>query len=148
MLDIGGTLHTAGALFPSSMMPERAPKGMALVTCITGGARNPEHARLPDADLVAAVRADLRATLGIGSEPIYQRLMRHSAAIPHYEVGHRDRVLQVRELLKEFPQLALAGAAYDGVSVPDVSRSGIAAARSILTGTPLSTESPRMASTR
>ena len=81
LLDLGGTLHTSGVLFPSSIMPDRAPSGTALVTCITGGARHPEHARLPDADLAAAVLADLRATVGIGNEPVYQRLTRHSAAI-------------------------------------------------------------------
>jgi oxygen-dependent protoporphyrinogen oxidase len=132
MLDLGATLHFAGALFPSSLMPHRAPEGFALVTCITGGARNPQHASLPDADLVAAVRADLRATLGIASEPVYTRLVRHAAAIPQVLVGHRDRVARARELLKDFPGLELAGAAYDGVSVPEVSRSGSAAARRLL----------------
>ena len=134
MLDIGATLHFAGALFPSSLMPERAPGGLALVTCIAGGARHPENASLPDAELVAAVRADLRATLGIAAEPVYQRLVRHAQAIPQYQVGHRDRVRQIRGFIAKFPRLLLAGAAYDGVSVPDVSRSGASAARALLTG--------------
>ena len=132
MLDADGTLHATGALFPSSMLPGRAPEGQALVTAICGGARNPQHARLPEAELVAAVRADLERTLGIRSAPSYVRAVRWPAAIPQYAVGHRDRVRAARDLLADFPLLEVAGAAWDGVGVPDVVASGAAAAARLL----------------
>ena len=132
MLDADGTLHATGALFPSSMLPGRAPGGQALVTAICGGARHPHYAQLPEADLVAAVCADLQRTLGIRSVPSYVRVVRWPAAIPQYAPGHRDRVAAARALLKDFPLLELAGAAYDGVGVPDVVNSGAAAAARLL----------------
>lgn len=137
MLDADGTLHATGALFPSSMLPGRAPEGQALVTAICGGARHPEHARLADAELVAAVRADLEKTLGVRGAPSYQRVVRWPAAIPQYAPGHRDRVRAARALLEDFPRLELAGAAYDGVGVPDVVHSGAAAAARLLEGSAL-----------
>jgi len=128
LLDASSSLRFVGALLPSSMLPGRAPEGSALLTAICGGARHPEIARLPDAQLIEAVREDVKRTLGASSEPQYQRVVRYSEAIPQYEVGHEERVQAVRALLLELPRLELAGAAYDGVSVPDVARSGARAA--------------------
>lgn len=132
MIDADAALCGIGTLFPSSMLPGRAPEGRALVSAICGGARHPERARLADDELTARVREDLRRTLGITADPEYVRIVRHDEAIPQYTVGHRERVAAVREALKGFAKLELAGAAYDGVSVPDVARSGAAAAARIL----------------
>jgi protoporphyrinogen/coproporphyrinogen III oxidase len=128
MIDADGTLHAVGTLLPSSMLPGRAPDGRALVTAICGGARHPERAALPDRELVAALLSDLRATWGVRQEPEYVRVVRWSAAIPQYAPGHREQVRRARELLAAFPRLELAGAAYDGVGLPDVTRSGAQAA--------------------
>jgi protoporphyrinogen/coproporphyrinogen III oxidase len=128
MIDADGTLHAVGTLLPASMLPGRAPEGRALVTAICGGARRPQSAALPDDELVSAVIADLRATWGVREPPEYVRVVRWDAAIPQYAPGHRDRVREARELLAGLPRLELAGAAWDGVGVPDVARSGAAAA--------------------
>jgi len=72
--------------------------------------------------------ADLRATWGVRDTPEYVRVVRWDAAIPQYAPGHRDRVREARELLAGLPRLELAGAAWDGVGVPDVALSGAAAA--------------------
>jgi len=132
MLDLDGSLHALGTLFLSSMLPGRAPEGQALLTAICGGGLHPERARLPDAELIAAVRADLRTTLGIRGEPSYVRIVRIDAAIPQYAPGHRDRVRAARALLADFAGLELAGASWDGVSVPAVATSGASAANRIL----------------
>jgi oxygen-dependent protoporphyrinogen oxidase len=132
LLDASDSLRFLGALLPSSMLPGRAPPGSALLTAICGGARHPELASLPDAELTAAVREDTRRALGARSEPHYQRIVRYSEGISQYEVGHAQRVQTLRELTRELPPLELAGAAYDGVSVPDVARSGAAAAIRLL----------------
>jgi len=128
MIDADGTLHAMGTLLPSSMLPGRAPEGRALVTAICGGARHPERAALSDGELVSAVMADLRSTWGVRDTPEYVRVVRWDAAIPQYAPGHRDRVREARQLLADLSRLELAGAAWDGVGVPDVARSGAAAA--------------------
>src|SRR5712691_2485074 len=89
VLDADGTLHAIGTLFPSSMLPGRAPEGRALLSAVCGGARHPEHASLPDEQLVAAVCADLQRTLGVKRDPEYVRVVRHLEAIPQYAPGHR-----------------------------------------------------------
>jgi oxygen-dependent protoporphyrinogen oxidase len=130
MLDADGTLHAVGTIFPSSMLPGRAPQGRTLLSAICGGARHPERAALPDEELIKSVCADLRRTLGVRNDPEYVRIVRHPVGIPQYAPGHRDRVRAARELLPA--RLELAGAAYDGVSVPDAARSGEAAAERLL----------------
>lgn len=132
MLDADASLHGIGTLLPSSMLPGRAPDGQALVSLICGGARHPERAQLSDAELIARVRDELRATLGIRSAPSYLRVVRHPAAIPQYAPGHRDRVHAARNTLLGLSHLEIAGAAWDGVSVPDVVKSGAAAAHRLL----------------
>ena len=132
MIDADGTLHGVGTLLPSSMLPGRAPQGRALVTAICGGARHPERATLPDDELVAGVMRDLRSAWGVGDDPDYVRVVRWSEAIPQYAPGHRDRVREARDLLGAFRRIELAGAAWDGVGVPDVARSGAAAAARVI----------------
>jgi protoporphyrinogen/coproporphyrinogen III oxidase len=132
MIDTDGTLHSVGTLLPSSMLPGRAPEDRALVTAICGGARHPERAALHDRELVAGVMRDLRSTWGVSDEPDYVRIVRWREAIPQYAPGHRDRVREARDLLAGFGRLELAGAAWDGVGVPDVARSGAAAAARLI----------------
>jgi oxygen-dependent protoporphyrinogen oxidase len=134
MLDADGTLQSMGTLFSSSMLPGRAPEGRALLSALCGGARHPQRAAMPDAALVAAIRADLQKTLGVKRDPEYVRIVRHAEAIPQYAPGHRERVRAARDLLSGLPPIALAGAAYDGVSVPDVVRSGGVAAEQLSFG--------------
>ena len=134
MLDADGTLHGIGTLLPSSMLPGRAPSGRTLVTAICGGIGHPERADLPDAALVAGIVEDLRRTWALRSDPEYVRVVRCGAAIPQYALGHREAVRAAREQLSGLPPIAVAGASYDGVGVPDVAHSGVAAATRLLGG--------------
>lgn len=129
LIDADGALHAVGTLLPSSMLPGRAPAGKALATAICGGARHPERALLPDAQLIETVAAELRRLLGVRSAPEYARVVRWPEAIPQLAPGHADRVRSARIALASFPRIEIAGASWDGVSVPDVVRSGAAAAR-------------------
>ena len=128
MIDASGTLAASGTLLPSSMLPGRAPEGRALVTAICGGARHPDRAALPDRELVERVLSNLRDLWGVREHPDYVRVVRWTTGIAQYEVGHRERVRALRESLRGLPPIELAGASYDGVAVPDVARSGAAAA--------------------
>jgi oxygen-dependent protoporphyrinogen oxidase len=132
LIDAEGALHATGTLLPSSMLPGRAPEGKALATAVCGGALHPDRAALPDAALVDGVLGDLRRLLGVRRDPDYVRVVRHAEAIPQYAPGHGERVRAARALLAEFPRIEVAGAAWDGVSVPDVARSGAAAAARLI----------------
>ena len=51
--------------------------------------------------------------------------------MPQYVLGHPDRLLRIEAALAEHPGLAVAGAAYRGVGIPDCVRSGEEAAESV-----------------
>lgn len=85
-----------------------------------------------DDDLVRVVRAELAGAVGPVPRLVASRVVRWGGGLPQYAVGHLDRVRRTREAVARHPGLAVAGAAYDGVGVPAVARSGRAAARSAL----------------
>jgi oxygen-dependent protoporphyrinogen oxidase len=58
------------------------------------------------------------------------RVTRWGGGLPQYAVGHLDRVRRIRAALPA--GVAVAGAAYDGVGVPAVIRSGQEAAAAVL----------------
>jgi oxygen-dependent protoporphyrinogen oxidase len=82
--------------------------------------------------LVEAVRHDLADLAGITAAPLLVRVHRHPRAMPQYAVGHLPRVAAIAARAAALPGLALAGAAYGGVGMPDCVRSGEAAADAVL----------------
>jgi oxygen-dependent protoporphyrinogen oxidase len=52
--------------------------------------------------------------------------------MPQYVLGHPERLARIDAALERHPGLALAGAAYRGVGIPDCIRSGEEAAGSIV----------------
>ena len=114
--------------FASRKFAGRAPAGHSLVRAFVGGARHPERAELDDDALVALVRTELGKVLGTAAAPILVRVRRYRRAMPQYGVGHLERVSTIEARAAAVPGLALAGAAYRGVGIPDCIRSGETAA--------------------
>jgi oxygen-dependent protoporphyrinogen oxidase len=114
--------------FNSRKYEGRAPAGYELLRAFVGGARRPDLVELDDAALVAIVRAELRALLDVAADPVLTRVARWRRAMPQYAVGHLDRVAAIERRVAALPAVALAGAAYRGVGIPDCVRSGEAAA--------------------
>jgi oxygen-dependent protoporphyrinogen oxidase len=54
--------------------------------------------------------------------------------MPQYTIGHGTRVEQIRAELSGWPALAVTGAAYGGVGIPDCIADATAAAGSVLAG--------------
>jgi oxygen-dependent protoporphyrinogen oxidase len=118
--------------FSSSKFPDRAPEGCALVRVFVGGALDPAAMRLDDGELEQLARDEIAALLGIRGRPLLARVDRWDGAMPQYHLGHVDRVDRIDRAAGALPGLALAGAAYRGVGIPQVIASGQAAARRIL----------------
>ncbi len=119
--------------------------GSVLLRCYLGRAGD-DPLGTDDEGILAAVRADLATVLGIRGEPWLQRVYRWPAGMPQYTVGHVARTEETFGLLKELPGLALAGAAYRGVGMPDVVRQANQAAEAVasaLAQTDAEEESPR-----
>ncbi|MGH7925482.1 MAG: protoporphyrinogen oxidase [Candidatus Binatus sp.] len=118
--------------FSSVKFAHRAPEGTVLMRTFLGGALQAEMMGLDDAALVAAAREEIAALLGVRAEPIFAHVQRWPQQMPQYAVGHLDRVARIERRTATLRGLALAGAAYRGVGVPDCIHSGEQAAESIL----------------
>lgn len=116
------------ASFSSSKFPGRAPPGCVLLRVFIGGALDPEATGLPDHALVARARDEVGEILGARGEPRLTRVERWDRAMPQYHVGHVARVARIEAAMDRHPGLALAGAAYEGVGIPQVIASGQKAA--------------------
>jgi len=108
-----------GALWDSSVFPNRAPAGKALIRAMVGGVRNPELAALPAGDLVALTRDELAATMGITAAPALARAFFHDKGIPQYLVGHGKLLERIDGRLAAFPGLYLNSNAYRGIALND-----------------------------
>jgi oxygen-dependent protoporphyrinogen oxidase len=114
----------------SSKWEGRAPEGDALIRVYLGRFGGPDVTSREDAELVALARDELRL-LGIDSEPLLTRIHRWPGGMPQYVLGHPERLRRIDAALERHPGLALAGAAYRGVGIPDCIASGEEAARAI-----------------
>jgi oxygen-dependent protoporphyrinogen oxidase len=118
--------------FSSVKFDGRAPAGHALLRAFVGGALQPEMFALDEGAMVAAVREDLRALLGVAEPPLFAHVEKWSRSMAQYVVGHADRVARIRERLSRLPSLHLAGNAYEGAGLPDCIRGGWKAADEIV----------------
>jgi oxygen-dependent protoporphyrinogen oxidase len=121
-----------GVIFASSAYPFRAPGGGTLLTTLVGGAHGAAFAALPDKELLALVREELRGILGVERPPDLVRIVRWSHAIPQYEVGHHGRLDAIAAALRRQPGLVLAGNALRGPGIADCVRESLALADSIV----------------
>ncbi len=113
----GQNVRILGTLWESSIYPNRAPAGKALLRVMIGGACDPGAVTLSDQELIAAVRGDLARTMGVTCAPEFTRIIRHRRGIPQYVKGHLARMRRIDALLQAHPGLFLAGNSYRGVSL-------------------------------
>ena len=112
-------LNILGCVWNSSLFAGRAPAGTSLLTAFIGGARNPDAARLADAELVSTAHSELQRVLGISTEPRVIAITRYERSIPQYTLGHAARIRGIESLLAGMPSLNLIGNYLHGVSTGD-----------------------------
>ncbi len=127
----GQGVRSLGVVYASAIAPGLAPAGHVLLRAIAGGALDPGFATLAPAEKVAAVRADLAATLGVAAEPAMAHVVSWPRGIPQYRLGHVDLVAAAEAALAGLPGLRLAGDAYRGLGVADRLREGLSLARAL-----------------
>jgi oxygen-dependent protoporphyrinogen oxidase len=104
--------------------------GPAVVRASVGRHGDEVELQREDGELVQVVMSELELVLGPVGRLVDSRVTRWGGGLPQYAVGHLDRVRRTRVALPA--GLAVAGAAYDGVGVPAVIRSGQEAAAAVL----------------
>jgi oxygen-dependent protoporphyrinogen oxidase len=115
----------------SQKWESRAPEHAVLLRVYAGRFGGRDVTEDPDDALIALARGEL-AFLGVAAEPALTRVHRWPRGMPQYVLGHPERVARIDEALRAHPGLALAGAAYRGVGIPDCIQSGEAAADSVV----------------
>jgi len=108
--------------------PHRAPEGMALARAYFSGI----EAEAEPEELKALALSDLKRLLGELPPVLRAWVGQFKKGMPAYTVGHTERVKKIEETEKAFPGLALAGAAYRGVGIPEVVRDGREAVKRLL----------------
>ncbi|KOU48553.1 hypothetical protein ADK55_19520 [Streptomyces sp. WM4235] len=130
----GHTLKAASFLSNKwSWLREASPETFVLRASI-GRVGEAEPLARPDRHLIRAAVSDLHRAVGPMGEPLAARVTRWDRGLPQHGVGHRERVVRIREAAGKLPGLALCGAAYEGVGVAACVATGRAAAKRILSG--------------
>ncbi len=120
--------------FLNQKFPHTAPDGAILLRAFFGGPSAPTLLKQDDATLIRLARMQLERYLGKLPEPSVALARRWPNSLPLYEVGHADRMAELDSRIAELPHIRLIGNAYRGVGLPDLVRSGRAAAREIVAG--------------
>jgi oxygen-dependent protoporphyrinogen oxidase len=126
--------HLLAGTWGSGKWPDRAPSWQVLVRGYVGGVGREAVLEADDDGLVHLVRAELGALAGIRGTPVHSEVHRYPAGMPQYTVGHLGRVERIRSALAACPGLAVTGAAYGGVGIPDCITDALTTARSVLAG--------------
>ena len=115
----------------SQKWEHRAPEECVLVRVYLGRFGGRDVTSDTDDELVAGARTEI-AFLGVSARPVLTCVHRWPLGMPQYVVGHPDRLERIDSALAAHSGLALAGAAYCGVGIPDCIASGEAAAESVV----------------
>ena len=118
--------------FTSIKFPGRAPDDSVLFRIFIGGACQEELVVLSDDKLYEIAERELAELLGVRGEPQVRELVRWSGAMPHYHLGHLERVAKIEDAVAKLPNFALAGNAYRGVGIPFCVHSGELAAEHLV----------------
>lgn len=108
-----------GIVFESTVWPNRAPAGQALLRCIFGGGRDPEAAGLPHDELISLAIRDAAKLLDADIRPTHASVVHWEHGIAQYDVGHRDHVRAAVAAARS-QRVVLAGADYRGPGINDL----------------------------
>lgn len=118
--------------FSSLKYEHRAPAGRLLIRIFAGGARMPEAAEMPEAELVPLLLSEIKKTLRIDGKPLFTTVAHWPRTMPQYHLGHRELVREIETLTEAEPTLALAGNAFHGLGIPNCIHSGFQAAERVI----------------
>jgi len=114
----------------SSKWDGRAPAGASLIRVYLGRFGGRDVTSDSDDALVERAREELHV-VDLRAEPDHTWIHRWPRGMPQYVLGHPERLERIDAALERHPGLALAGAAYRGVGIPDCIHSGEEAASSL-----------------
>jgi len=106
-----------GTVWNSSLFPGRAPEDMTSFTSFAGGATDPELFSKSDDEIAEIICGEVGQILGITGPPVTYLVNRYVRALPQYNLGHTDTVLELSAVASVIPGLFLAGNYLSGPSI-------------------------------
>ncbi|MGI4740023.1 MAG: protoporphyrinogen oxidase [Janthinobacterium lividum] len=109
--------YSAGAIWTSSIFPDRVPADQVLFTSFVGGAQFAQQAQEPAATQLAAVHQELSRLYGIGGAPRWQGRYYWPRSIPQFD----QHLAAARAAVAPLAAVGIVAVAnwQAGVSVPD-----------------------------
>ena len=128
----GENCQLLAGTFADQKFDGRVPSDGKSVRAYFGGARADALTVCSDDEIAATARLEMEKVLGVLPEAAVTVVRRWPDALPQYEVGHSERMLQLQQRVDAIGALHLLGNGYRGVGLPDLVRDGRAAARSLI----------------
>lgn len=94
-----------GAIFSSTIFPNRAPDGHVSLMIFMGGATMPECAKADLQEAVDLAVGELQDLLGLKGEPVFSKCAFWPRAIPQYNVGHGEFIAALEATERAWPGL-------------------------------------------
>jgi oxygen-dependent protoporphyrinogen oxidase len=108
-----------GAIWSSTIFPNRCNDDKAAFTLFIGGARSPFLFDLQTEKLVEKVINEFKQIMGISNDPIFIKDRMWYQAIPQYNIGYIEHENYFDKFEKENPGIFLSGNFRGGISVGD-----------------------------
>ena len=115
----------------SSKFPGKSGSGKVVIRCFLGGELNPDAVLWDEGEIKTVLKEELARIFGFDNHPTEIYIRRYPMSMPRFALGHREEISRVMHRLSRHSGLALCGAAYFGVGIPDCVHSGDLAARKI-----------------
>jgi oxygen-dependent protoporphyrinogen oxidase len=125
-------LRTLGAVWNSSLFPNRAPEGMVMMTSFIGGAMDRQIMEMDEEQIAEQVRKEIGKVLQITGPPAARQVWRHAKALPQYNLGHAQRVGAIRSQLDPHRGVFIAGNYLEGPSIGNCISQGLRTAKAVL----------------
>jgi protoporphyrinogen/coproporphyrinogen III oxidase len=125
-------VRTLGTVWNTSLFPQRAPEGNALLTSFIGGATDPDAVRLSADELSAIVHKETAQILKIRGNPTFSNVTTYARALPQYNLGHAARLAAIEEARKSHPNLWLLGNYLRGPAIGACVEQALAVAEQII----------------
>ncbi len=108
-----------GAIWSSTIFPERSTADTAAFTLFIGGARSPDLFEIDQALLIDDVIAQFQKIMGIESRPLFIKERMWPRAIPQYTLGYIEHERYFETFEQQHPGIFLSGNYRGGIAVGD-----------------------------
>jgi len=124
-------MNLVACSFYSKKFPEKSGDEKVVIRCFLGGELNPDVVLWDEEKIKSVIKKELLRIFGYENRPTEIYIKKYPMSMPRFALGHKENISRVMHRLTHHSGLALCGAAYLGVGIPDCVRSGDLAAQKI-----------------